>query len=158
MSSIILDLDNCIADDEWRISRINWQHENPFRRYHDYHMLSAFDEVGNTDLLDTEHDIIIFTARPVHYRSLTEEWLRRNGINVKYLLMRNDDDHCHSKDLKLSQLRWLCSEYDVSPSDIVYACDDRHDVVKMYNEFGITAIVRAIHNVCAYTKPPKETK
>ena len=39
MSFIILDLDNCIADDQWRISRINWQHKDPMRRYHDYHSL-----------------------------------------------------------------------------------------------------------------------
>lgn len=156
MSYIILDIDGCIADDEWRIPRINWQHENPFRRYHEYHMLSAFDEVGNTDLIETEHDIIIFTARPTHYRAMTEEWFRRKGVNVKHLLMRNDDDHCHSKELKSKQLQWL-DEYGVSLHDIVCAYDDRPDVVKMYNEFGIPAVVRAIHNVCAYTQP-KETK
>ncbi len=153
MSTIILDLDNCIANDEHRIPRINWQHADPFRRYHDYHLLSAFDEVGNRDLLEGTSDIVIFTARPAHYRAMTVEWLRRNDIDVKHLLMRNDDDHCHSKELKLNQLSWLLNEYGILLADIVCAYDDRADVIKMYTDFGIPAEVRAIHNTCAYTQP-----
>lgn len=153
MSIIILDLDNCISNDEWRITSINWQQTDPFRRYHDYHMLSGFDEVGNRDLLNGTSDIVIFTARPVHYRALTIEWLRRNKIDFKHLLMRNNDDHCHSKEMKLKQLSWLLFGYDVALKDIVCAYDDRPDVVKMYTDFGIPAEVRAIHDTCAYTKP-----
>jgi hypothetical protein len=102
MSCIILDLDNCIANDAWRIPKINWQKENPLDRYHDYHSLSGFDELGNGDIL-TRHElaeIVIFTARPVLYRAVTEEWLRRNGVNYEYLVMRNNNDHCHSLELK----------------------------------------------------------
>ena len=149
---IILDLDNTIANDEWRIPRINWQHTDPFRRYHDYHLLSAFDDVGNRDLFEGTSDIVIFTARPVHYRAMAVEWLRRNDIDIKHLLMRNDDDHCHSKELKMKQLGWLV-EYGICLTDIVCAYDDRPDVVQMYTDFGIPAEVRAIHSTCAYTQP-----
>lgn len=154
---IILDLDNCIADDEWRIPRINWQHEDPFRRYHDYHSLSPFDEVGNADLLKTEHGIAIFTARPEHYRALTEEWLRHNDITFKHLLMRNNDDHRHSLQLKREQLDHLRRFHGVPFCSIIAAYDDRPDVVAMYRAAGIKAEVRAIHDNCAYT-PPKERK
>jgi hypothetical protein len=157
MSAIILDLDNCIANDGWRIPMIDWQHKDPMRRYHRYHCLAAFDEVGNQHLFrETEHDIIIFTARPTLYRPITEEWLRRNNVFWKCLVMRNDNDHRPSVELKRTQLRWLPDLYGVDFQDIAAAHDDREDVVAMYKEHGIPSFVSAIHNTCAYTKP-KET-
>lgn len=150
---IILDIDNTIANDGWRIPRIQWQHDDPMRRYHEYHSLSAFDQAGNHDLFVGRSDVIILTARPVHYRSITEEWLRRNGVNYEILIMRNDDDHSHSKDLKRKQVGWLRSLYEVPLDSITCAYDDRLDVVEMYRSIGIHALVRGIHDVCAYTKP-----
>lgn len=156
MTYIILDLDNTIADDSWRIPRINWQHDDPFRRYHDYHQLSAFDKTGNEHLFkETENRIIIFTSRPVHYRSMTEEWLARKGINTDFLLMRNNSDHCKSVDLKEKMLNWL-AEYGVDLKDIACAYDDRPDVVEMYLKRNIKADLVKIHDVCAYTKPNGE--
>lgn len=152
---IILDLDNCIADDAWRIPRINWQKSVHTGRYDDYHSLSGFDEIGNTDLLATQNKIVIFTARPVAYHALTVEWLRRKGVDWKALIMRNNNDHRPSVDLKRQQLKWLIELYDVPKDSIVAAYDDREDVVAMYREEGIAAHVRSIHNVCAY-KPVKE--
>ncbi|TXH50797.1 MAG: hypothetical protein E6Q97_19690, partial [Desulfurellales bacterium] len=157
MSFIILDLDNCIADDQWRIPRINWQHKDPMRRYHDYHSLSGFDRAGNKDLFHkTKHDIIILTARPVHYAPITMEWLNRQHIKPFALIMRNNDDHSPSVDLKRKQMGWLTHLYGVDVKDIVCAYDDRMDVVEMYLNHGIIAAVRAIHDTCAYTNPNKE--
>ncbi len=154
MTTIILDLDNCISDDRHRIPRINWQQKDKFRRYHDYHLLSAFDELGNEDLVfGHTHEIVIFTARPVMYCALTTEWLRRNDVQFKHLLMRNDDDHSQSVELKKKQLGWLTSLYGIAKSDIFLAVDDREDVVDMYKSNGVDAILRSIHNVCAYTDP-----
>ena len=154
MSIIILDLDNTIANDGWRIPRVNWQKTNPMERYHDYHMLAAFDEAGNKDLfLNTEHEIVILTARPVLYAPATIEWIGRQGIKPLAVIMRNNDDHCHSKDLKRKQLGWQLSLYGVQQEAIVGCYDDRPDVVAMYQEHGLHAEVRSIHNVCAYTVP-----
>lgn len=158
MSVIILDLDNTIADDAWRIRKINWQKTNPQERYHDYHLLSAFDEAGNTDLFrNCEHRIVVLTARPVAYHALTTEWLMRKGVAVEHLIMRNNGDHRHSRDLKRMQLQWLPQLYGIGLDEIQCAYDDREDVVQMYREHGVTAQVRSIHNVCAYTAPTKET-
>jgi hypothetical protein len=149
---IILDLDNCIASDAWRIPRINWQQSDPDRRYHDYHSLSAFDSVGNRDLFEGRSDIIILTARPVTFKAMTIEWLRRSGVPFKDILMRNVGDHRPSAKLKEVQLNWL-TEYAVGLSDIEWAADDRQDVLDMYASYGIPGKLRAIHNVCAYTMP-----
>lgn len=157
MSFIILDLDNCIADDEWRIPRINWQHKDPMRRYHDYHSLSGFDRAGNKDLFQkTKHDIIILTARPVHYAPITMEWLNRQHIKPFALIMRNNDDHVPSVDLKRKQMGWLTHLYNIDVKDIVCAYDDRMDVVEMYLQHGVIAEVRSIHDTCSYTNPNKE--
>jgi hypothetical protein len=87
---------------------------------------------------------------------VTKEWLRRNKIPYEYLVMRNENDNRPSLDLKRTMLNWLPHIYGVPTEDIVAAYDDRPDVVDMYIRAGIKAEVRAIHNVCAYTKPTKE--
>lgn len=157
---IILDLDNCIADDAWRIPRIRWDLRDPMRRYHDYHSVAAWDRVGNEDLLTWVRagDVraIILTARPVLYRPGTEEWLLRNSIPHAHLIMRPDDDHRPSLELKRMQLAWVTELYGVPRAAILGAYDDRADVVAMYAAAGIPATVRAIHGVCAYTPPKKE--
>lgn len=162
MSYIILDLDNCIADDAWRIPRINWQKSNPLDRYHDYHSLSGFDLAGNYDLVlgayEAQRDIIIFTARPVQYHALTVEWLRRNNVEFKHLIMRNNNDHRSSLHLKRTMLQWLPDLYGVPWNEVGAAYDDRPDVVEMFRKHGIPAEVRAIHNVCAYTPPVTVTE
>lgn len=157
MSIIILDLDNCIANDEWRIKEIDWEQENPTARYHNYHGLAAFDEPGNTDLFNclVQHDIVIFTARPMFYCAPTVEWLKRNGINFIALFMRENNDHTHSKELKRKFLNRLVHGAKVDPGQIACAYDDREDVVAMYKALGIPAEVRKIHDACAYTAPSK---
>lgn len=158
---IILDLDNCIADDAWRIPHIHWQHRNPADRYHDYHALAAFDALGNEDLLFGARagadEVVIFTARPVLYRAPTEEWLRRNRVPFKHLIMRNNNDHRPSLELKRTMLHWLPEVYDVPWASIIAAYDDRPDVVEMYRKHHVPGRLRAIHDVCAYT-PPSNTQ
>ena len=142
---IILDLDNCIADDEWRLPMIRWQHPNVFMRFHDYHSLAAFDRVHNEHLFRERSELIlILTSRPVFYRAATEEWLRRNHVPFKYLLMRNNDDHRPSPALKAAQLLWL-PEYDVTLEQIVAAYDDRAPIVEYYRSVGLKAERHFIH-------------
>lgn len=154
MSVIILDIDNCIADDKWRIPHINWKTDNPLWRYHDYHSLSGFDTAHNHELyINTRSDIVIFTARPIMYQAITQEWLKRHGVGHVMLMMRDMDDHSHSVELKEKQLHALFANTDVKAKDIVGAFDDRPDVVQMYRKYGIPADIRFVHDVCAYTKP-----
>lgn len=154
---IILDLDGCISNDAWRIPSINWQKQDPNDRYHDYHSLAPWDELGNRDLIDGHDDqITILTARPVSFRAATVEWLKRNDVPFRHLIMRNIDDHRPSVKLKETQLAWLRSHYGVPFTFIKAAYDDRPEVVEMYRSKGINAHVRALHDVCAYTPPSKK--
>jgi len=153
----IIDLDNCISDDAWRIPYIDWQHLQPMRRYHNYHSLAPFDKFENKHLFATNDRIIIFTARPVMYRCATVEWLRRNGIVYSYLLMRNNSDHKHSLDLKREHLSWLPELYGVPLSMIQLAVDDHQEIVDMYRAKGLRAERVAIHDL-PYQPPAKEAR
>lgn len=149
MKAIVFDLDNTIADDGWRINKIEPAVVDIFWRYHNYHSLSGFDEVGNRKLILNAPEVaqIIFTSRPVSYRTLTEEWLRRNGIQFKHLVMRGNDDHRSSVEVKRDQLKIVAKYFDLRPSDIIAAYDDRQDVVDMFRSFGILASLAPLHNI-----------
>lgn len=158
---IIVDLDNCVADDEHRIKHIQWQHTDPMRRYHDYHMLAAWDNVGNIDIALSDEPRSIFTARPIMFRAMTEEWLRRKRIEYTALIMRNNDDHRPSEQVKEGMLLMLLSHYGVNKADIRKAYDDRPEIIAMYERHGIRAELRRIHNDDAYRlslpSPPPQT-
>lgn len=152
----LIDIDNCVADDGWRIEVIGktpsaQTPRNPNERYHLYHACSIWDEHRNEDLLRTSESIAFLTARPVMFRGITDEWLRRNtGLQEKgyYLLMRNNNDFRGSLPTKRDQVKWLIAHYGVTLANISAAFDDRPEIVEMYRaEFGITAEVRSIHSI-----------
>jgi len=147
---IILDLDGCISDDRWRRHLIEPRDNEVVKKkrlFDDYHQLSAFDKLCNTHLLHLllGQEAIIFTGRTVKFRAITQEWLRRNSVPVKHLLMRNNDDHRPSPELKRTFLEWLGMLYEVPRNQIVCAYDDREDVVAMYKEFGLPAFCVSIN-------------
>ena len=123
----IIDLDNTISDDGWRIKRINWKKSCMLERYHIYHSSCLFDEFKNRHIIEeSEHDIAIFTARPVFYREITAKWLFRNNINYSALYMRDNDDHRHSLELKRSMIDKLLKDFNIGIENIKSAFDDRH--------------------------------
>lgn len=148
---IILDIDNCIADDAWRLPRIlpASKLDDRHARFHEYHLLSAWDAVGNREVF-LGKPAAVCTARPIAYRALTMEWLRRAGVEVRHLLMRNMDDYRTSKLLKAYQLECLLHHYGMKREEIVGAYDDRIEVVNMYLEAGLPARVVKIHDMALH--------
>lgn len=154
MSYRIFDLDNCIANDGWRIKYIvqkdtaivldddNSYSCKPVFDYHDYNSLSPFDRAENTHLLYGVKPIVIFTSRPERYRLITEKWLEVNNITYRSLHMRPDSLNASAAKLKSAMLNALFSEY--GPATIAY--DDDDDVVRMYQQNGIRAVRAWIHN------------
>lgn len=150
----ILDVDNVLSDDEWRIPLIKWERSCPTERYHDYHLASAFDHAKNHRLLSEHSDRnILFTAMPERYRALRVLWFNVSRIGYGQLFMRADDDHRPSDLVKRDMLFSLFKQ-GVTHADIELACDDRTDVLDMYMLHGISNVqVVRIHDSCAYTKP-----
>lgn len=159
MKFAIFDLDNCLSNDGWRIPRIDWSAKSIDERYNAYHLLSGFDVPGNMAAFwkiagRKDMNVIIATARPERYRPLTEYWLELCEIVPAKIMMRKDNDHSHSAELKRNFIDEICFEFRIIPEQIEFAFDDRPDVVEMYKRVGIRdAQVMAIHNICAYTPP-----
>lgn len=139
----ILDLDNCIADDAWRVPKIDKRLPLSMERYTAYHNACIYDQPANLHLIDHPR-IIICTGRPVFVRGLTEEWLRMHGVRYEHLLMRNNNDVRRSVDVKREHIRWLDNTYDIPTGAISSAHDDHPDIVDMYLTLGIPASLTSI--------------
>lgn len=146
---IILDIDNCIADDGWRIPHIRWD-KRDIERYHEYHLLAPMDEKANAHIF-YNRPALVLTARPVAYRLPTEYWLKKAGVQIMHLLMRNNEDFRTSLEVKRTQVEWLLQHYDVKLKDIMVAYDDRPEICAMYRkDYGINAEQVFIHQLDAY--------
>ncbi len=140
MKYIIVDLDNCISDDEWRLEHIDHNEKEPFIKYHAYHSLAGFDKLRNNLLFKTNKcEVVILTSRPMMYAHVTMEWLKRNNIKPHAVLMRPSGDLSSSVDLKRKQLSLLVHSHRIKQSEIKCAYDDRIDVIDMYKAEGLAA-------------------
>lgn len=160
MSCIILDIDNCISDDGWRIPFIKMETNDLRARFHEYHMLSAFDVPANLqNIVRDADDILIFTARPSEYRAITDEWLRRRaGITPRLMIMRAPLEHAPSLELKKRMLCAVLRDTDIAVGDIVAAYDDREDIVRMYLDHGIPGRVLKCHDIPYPTQKGKQNE
>lgn len=165
----IFDLDNCIADDAWRIPLVDWSAKDSGKRYEAYHKACAGDKPGNLHLLmqhvSDGEEIFFLTGRPNAVRSETAQWIEAQvaallaaGAIMQAplwaLLMRNDNDERRSVDIKRCQIQSLAGDWARALSDCTMAYDDREDIVEMYREAGLPATVVRIHDVDAYNPPP----
>lgn len=136
---VFLDVDNCIAHDEWRRHFIK-PADYFGDRYHEYHLASAFDKVGNRHICTRPGSTtVLITAMPEHYRVLRELWLAANCIPYDELLMRRDGDRRNAVMVK----RDLFEEHLVlnrATAQDAIAYDDRDDILAMYRSKGATAI------------------
>lgn len=168
---IILDIDNCIANDAWRIPYIDWAATNADERYYVYHSLCSRDtsdvqwlklEMAKYPRIDwSDVGVFALTARPTSHTAETKAWLALNlpvPLKLYGLLTRNVGDHRHSVEVKRDQLNHLKTDWSISLKQVLFAADDRQDVLAMYRESGLTTIHHAIHDVCAYTPPPDAPK
>lgn len=148
MQVAIFDLDNCLANDNWRLHHIRAElpNEHP-AKFEQYHILSPFDRMymhANNKLynhLRAGHKIVINTSRPEKFRLSTEYWLQTYRIYPQQILMRPDGDNTESKVLKIKNL----VNSDIRIDDIIVAYDDRFDVLDAYDSAGINAERLAIH-------------
>lgn len=165
---VIFDLDNCLADDEWRIPLIAWHESDIDKRYDAYHRASGADNPVNvaafvealgraTDRGERIALPIFFTARPAKYRDQTARWIEtRLGADCYVLITRNNGDHRRSADVKRCMLDDL-HHYGIEMQQVEQAFDDREDIVAMYREAGIPAEVLKWHDTCAMTPPKTQT-
>jgi hypothetical protein len=157
----IWDLDNCLADDAWRIPRIDWSAACPGARYAAYHAAAGEDAcaVRNAALFKAWRAFgtapVFATGRPEAIRRDTEDWIERHlGMRPTRdaLFMRGDTDHRPSVVLKREMLSLIRATYPAA--HIALAFDDHPGIVDMYRAEGVAALHLQIHSVDAYNPPP----
>ena len=85
---------------------------------------------------NTPFQITYCSGRPDNYRPQTEEWLTKNGLNEKPLYMRPRNDFRRDDVIKEIILDFeILSRYTV-----LFALDDRQQVVDMLRKRGITVL------------------
>ena len=135
-SIVIVDIDGTIADVRHRLHHIKGPGTKNWKAF-----FEAMD--GDTPIesmirrvheLERQHDIIVVTGRPEHYRTRTEKWLEKQGIRFLKLFMRPDGDHRPDYTVKEEVLR------EFRKGQIVLAIDDRGPVCDMWEKNGIRCI------------------
>jgi len=152
----IWDLDNCLADDAWRIPFVDWHAASVRERYARYHELCIRDRPGNTEEFRRSvaaAEPLFITGRPDSVRCKTIHWIAQHlGVDWPRLLMRGDTDHRPSVNVKMEALVAELSR--LGGAHIIRAYDDREDIVQMYHDtFDIDARLLGIHSVDAYARP-----
>lgn len=135
MSYIILDLDNCISDDAWRVRRIRWDEEDLTERYHHYHTGCGLDRAQNLHLA-RGHAVIISTGRPEYVAQVTARWLKLHSIEPIALLMRGDGDNRPTITIKEEHYRHTIG---MSLGQLHYVYDDNPNIIDMYKRLGVNA-------------------
>ena len=134
----IVDLDNTISQDDWRHWLIDPQAPDGEHKYHEYHLYCDGDTPMNRYIVDESPvDVFFLTARPEYVRQKTIDWLDNQGFRYKALIMRGNDDHQHSVELKRGVVRML----KLQMFEIEKAYDDRQDIIDMYREMGIKGVL-----------------
>lgn len=159
----IWDLDNCLADDAWRVPFIDWTQPDPDKRYAAYHAPCGLDAMF-------EHNADIFrawaaagalpvfcTGRPESVYVPTRDWIEAKlGINVDErgtLLMRPDGNKLPTAELKRTMLTHVRARW---PGHLIaHAFDDHDGVLDVYREHAVPAMKLFIHSVDAYNPPQK---
>lgn len=135
-SVVIVDIDGTIADVRHRLHHIKGPKKKNWKAF-----FEAMDRdtplkpmIRQVHSLEKEHDIIIVTGRPEHYRARTARWLKKHGIRYMRLFMRPSGDHRPDYTVKSEVLR------EFKKGQIVLAIDDRGPVCDMWEKNGIHCI------------------
>ena len=86
-------------------------------------------------------EVVLLTARPEKWRTLTMGWLARHEIAAADLLMRPDDDYRAAPLVKLSEAR---RRFGSDLKDVAFIVDDREDVLQAFSALGITTLLARV--------------
>lgn len=148
----VFDIDNCIANDQWRHKYIASENPDVWERFENYHLMAAYDEPVNLNVVQKipAENRVFFTAMPEYYAPLRRAWLMMHNIDYFKIYFRRDEDHRHSVDVKrdmLYKLMFDCGARSVEDLLIDAIYDDRPSIIKMFKEdFELPAIRMYVHD------------
>lgn len=139
MKTILFDLDGTLADIAHRRHYVmsekkNWVQFNAHIGEDNPNLpiVSFYKKLWQSQ----QYEIIIVSGRSEQYRKITEQWLIWHEIPFKRLVMRQIKDNRKDAIIKKEILDLLRQE----GKDILFAVDDRQQVVDMWRENGITCL------------------
>ena len=88
------------------------------------------------NLIHQLQGVIILTARPVTIQSETLDWLKRHDVDWNALIMRSEQDHKSSAEMKLLAI----NEISAASFDPILVFDDDPKNIAMFKEQGIPAV------------------
>lgn len=124
--AIIVDLDGTLAH---MITRTAFQWERVGEDSLDKAVATTIEAMK----LVNDVSIIIMSGRDEVCRDITEHWLHDNGVEWDKLLMRPKGDMRRDSEVKLQ----LFKENVASKYNVLYAIDDRPQVVRLWNDIGV---------------------
>ncbi len=139
MKTVLFDVDGTLADVSHRRHFVTGEEKN-------WTLFNAkmSEDALNKPVVNLYHtlwdsqkyDIIIVTGRSEEFRAVTEQWLVWNHTPFNRLIMRKAKDSRQDSVVKQEILNALKAEN----KDIVFAVDDRQQVVDMWRRNGITCL------------------
>jgi hypothetical protein len=131
---VIVDIDHTVSDAEWRDQLIGRWDE--YYREQDYDRPIQFVKNLVCACYAAGAEIIAVTARPVKYLQATIRWMTQHDLPVETVLMRPDDDHRSSPEVKC----WIIRENFPDLSRIEFVLEDRDDCVAAYRQMGLNVL------------------
>lgn len=137
LALIVVDIDGVVADVGHRLHHIS---SSP-RHWEEFFAAAAEDPVlpeGKALVTDIPagNALCWLTGRPERNRTLTEQWLRHNGMPDAPLLMRADRDHRPARQAKREHLVRLLRTH-----RIALMVDDDPLVIDMLAELGVRSML-----------------
>lgn len=139
--AIICDLDGTLASVEHR-RRFVMPVEGRRKQWHEFHRRLSLDApvpevLGILRALQDDVSIVLTSGRPDAYRYQTEWWLMEHEVPYDELFMRRQGDSRLDSIVKRE-----IYERDIAPKyQVVYAIDDRPQVVDVWRSLGIPVLV-----------------
>lgn len=138
--AIIVDLDGTLANTKHREKYVKQKPKN-FKMFHSL-LIDDTPNIWCVELIksmrSSGYEIIFLTGRDDNWKKQTMEWLRQNNIDIQQdrLLMRRSGDHRPDFEVKKEFYESTIKD----KFDILFAIDDRTQVVDMWRDIGITCL------------------
>ena len=136
--AIIVDLDGTLSDSSHR-QHFMTQKKKDWDAF--YNALS--DDPPNKWCLELSdnfynsgYSIVLVTGRPSNYIDKTEVWLDLNQVSYERLIMRTEGDYRPDYIIKQE----IYEKHIKNEFDVLFAVDDRKQVVDMWRKNGITCL------------------
>lgn len=143
MKACIFDIDGTLANCDHRLHHL----DGDVKDWHSFFAAQADDKpidavvwlnqlLASAQTPSSDYAIIIVTARPEQYSTVTDIWLGEHDIMFDRVYMRKENDHRPDQIVKAEILEQILAD-GYEPWLVI---DDRPQVVEMWRSFGITTL------------------